>query len=25
MADVEGKGEAKNFYTEVEARQEAFS
>lgn len=24
MADVEGKGEAKNFYTEVEARQEAF-
>lgn len=24
MADVEGKGEAKNFYPEVEARQEAF-
>ncbi|HEX5410741.1 MAG TPA: 3-hydroxy-5-phosphonooxypentane-2,4-dione thiolase [Terriglobia bacterium] len=24
MADLEGKGEAKNFYPEVEARQEAF-
>ncbi|HXH50900.1 MAG TPA: 3-hydroxy-5-phosphonooxypentane-2,4-dione thiolase LsrF, partial [Terriglobia bacterium] len=24
MADLEGKAEAKNFYPEVEARQEAF-